>query len=51
MPLISMSAVEATVSLQAQYAKIRQTRLVLCCLDGERVIGNDDNSVLASFDC
>ena len=30
---------------------IRQARLVLCCLDGERVVGNDDNSVFARSDC
>ena len=29
--------------------KVRQARLVLCCLDGERVVGND-NSVCASSD-
>ena len=29
---------------------IGQDKLVLCCLDGERVVGSDDNSVLASFD-
>ena len=29
---------------------VRQARLVLCCLDGERVVDNDDNSVLASSD-
>ena len=46
-PTIATSAVEATGSLQAQKAKVRQARLVLCCLDGERVVGNDDNSVLA----
>ena len=23
---------------------MRQARLVLCCLDGERVVGKDDNS-------
>ena len=28
-----------------RYVKVRQARLVLCCLDGERVVGNDDNSV------
>ena len=38
------------LSLQAQLAKVRQARLVLCCLDGERVVGNDDNSVCASSD-
>ena len=38
------STVEATGSLQAE------ARLV-CCLDGERVVGNDDNSVLARSDC
>ena len=27
-----------------------QARLVLCCLDGERVVGDDDNSVFASYD-
>ena len=31
-------------------AKEHQARLGLCCLDGERVVGNDDNSVLASSD-
>ena len=41
---------EATGSLQAQQANVRQARLVLCCLDGERVVGSDDNSVLASSD-
>ena len=30
---------------------MRQARLVLCCLDGERVVGNDDESVLARSDC
>ena len=29
---------------------ILASRLVLCCLDGERMVGNDDNSVLASSD-
>ena len=29
---------------------MRQARLVLCCLDGERLVGKDDNSVLASSD-
>ena len=28
---------------------MRQARLVLCCLDGERVVGNDNNSVLESI--
>ena len=32
-------------------SKVSQARLVLCCLDGERVVGNDDNSVLAHSDC
>ena len=45
---IATSIVEAIGSLQA---KARQARLVLCYLDGERVVGNNDNSVLASFDC
>ena len=45
-----MSAVEAIGSLQAQLAKVCQARLVLCCLDGERVVGNDDNSVCTSID-
>ena len=31
-------------------SKVRQARLVLCCLDGERVVANDDNSVLAISD-
>ena len=31
-------------------AKVRQATLVLCCLDSERVVGNDNNSVLASSD-
>ena len=34
----------------AQYAKVSQARLILCCLDGERVVGNDNNSVCASSD-
>ena len=38
---IATSAVEATGSLQT---KVRQARLVLCCLDGERVVGNDESS-------
>ena len=46
----STNAVEATGSLQAQYAKVCQARLVLCCLGGEIVVGNNDNSVLASSD-
>ena len=46
----SHGTVEAIGSLQAQKAKVRQARLVLCCLDGERVVGSDDNSVLASSD-
>ena len=41
---IATSAVEATGGLQAQKAKVRKARLVLCCLDSERVVGNDDNS-------
>ena len=28
--------------------KVRQARLVLCCLNGERMVGNDDSSVLAT---
>ena len=28
-------------------AGLRQARLVLCCLYGERVVGNDDSSVLS----
>ena len=47
---IATDAVEATGSLQAQQAKIHQARLVLCCLDGEGVVGNDGNSALASSD-
>ena len=42
---------EATGRLQAELAKVCQARLVLCCLDGERVVGNDDNSVLTRSDC
>ena len=45
-----MSAVEATGSLQAQQAKVYQAKLILCCLDGERVVANDDISVFASSD-
>ena len=30
---------------------IGQARLVLYCLDGKRMVGNDDNSVLACSDC
>ena len=30
---------------------IGQARLVMCCLDGERMVGNDNNSVLARSDC
>ena len=41
----------ATGSLKGQQAEVCQARLVLCCLDGEKVVGSDDNSVLASFDC
>ena len=26
-----------------------QARLALCCLDGERVVGSDDSSVLERF--
>ena len=44
--LIATSTVEATGSLQAQ-AKLCQARLVLCCLDTEKVVGNDHNFVLA----
>ena len=38
---IATSIVEATGSLQAHYRpiKVHQARLVLCCLDGERVVG------------
>ena len=32
---------------QLSRAKVRQARLVLCCLDGERVVSDDNNSVLA----
>ena len=28
-----------------------QARLVLCWIDGERVVGSNDNFVLGSFDC
>ena len=45
---IATSTVEATESLLAQEAKVRQARLVLCCLDGERVVGNND--IFASSD-
>ena len=41
---IAMSTVEATGN------RSRNVKLVLCCLDGERVVGNNDNSVLASLD-
>ena len=30
---------------------MRQARSVLCCLDSERVVDSDDNSVLVSSDC
>ena len=36
-PLIATNAMEALGSLQAQSS---QARLVLCCLDGERVTGS-----------
>ena len=36
-------------SLRAQW-KLLEARLVLCSLDGERMVGNDDTSVLASSD-
>ena len=29
---------------------VGKARLDLCCLDGERVVGNDDNSVFVSSD-
>ena len=45
---IATSAVEATGNLHAEKAKVHQARLVLCCLDGERVVDNDDNAVSAS---
>ena len=47
--LLAMSTVEATGSLQAQEAKVRQARLVLHLLNSERVVGNDDTSVCAKF--
>ena len=33
--------------------RLNTARLVLCCLDGERVVGtcNNDNSVRVSSDC
>ena len=30
------------------WAKVREASLVLCCLDGEKVVGSDDTTVLAS---
>ena len=47
---IATNAAEATGSFQAQYAKVRQASLVLCWLDGKKMVGNNDNSVLASSD-
>ena len=47
-PLLCHYSHKRTGILQA---KVRKARLVLCCLDGERVVGNDDNSVCASSDC
>ena len=45
---IATSAAEATGCLQAQ-PKVRQARLLLCCLDGDRVVSNDVNSCLRKF--
>ena len=35
---------------QAQLANLRQVTLVLCCLDGKKVVGSSDTSVLPSCD-
>ena len=46
----SQLTVEATGSLQPHYAKVHvpQSSLVLRYLDGEKVVGSDDNSVWVS---
>ena len=42
---IATSAVELLgVCRLNRPAKVRKAILILCCLDGERVVGNDDNS-------
>ena len=39
---IATSTVEATAYLQAQYMYVKLAALVLCCLDGKKVVGSDD---------
>ena len=45
---VAIKTVKGTGSLQAQLVKVHQASLVLCCLDGKKVVGSDDTSVLAS---
>ena len=36
-------------TIQLTYVRVHAASLVLCCIDGEKVVGSDDNSVLISF--